>query len=220
MEKCMSLKSGNNVELFAAGRTDAGVHAAKMTAHFDSDAEWNPKLIQQVNAFLPDDIAIHNIYSVTLQAHARFSALWRSYEYRITTKKNPFLTESAWYIHRELDIEAMKEAMSNLYNYTCFTSFSKLHSDNKTDNCKIIHAEIELRENHILVISLKADRFLRNMVRAITGTVTDVGHHKITTTQFCEIIEKRDRSLASMTAPAHGLYFMEAGYPPDIIMQD
>lgn len=213
MEKCMTLKSGSKVELLAAGRTDAGVHALQMTAHFDSETEWTPDLVHQVNAFLPDDIAIQRVAAVRPDAHARFSALWRSYEYRITLKKNPFILDQAWHVYRDPDIEAMKKAIAVLGNYTCFTSFSKLHSDNKTDTCKIMKAEIEVRENDLLVISLKADRFLRNMVRAITGTLVDVGHRKITPGQFAEIIEKKDRSLASMTAPAHGLFFMEAGYP-------
>lgn len=212
----MSLKTGNNIELTAAGRTDTGVHALCMTAHFDHEGEWNVSLKNKLNAFLPSDISVIDVKKVKDDAHARFSAEWRSYEYLITLKKDPFMNDFAWQIHRDLDIESMKIAAKSLFDHSGFTSFSKLHSDNKTDVCRIIKAEIELKQDNLLVFTITADRFLRNMVRAITGTLADVGQGKITTERFSEIIAAKDRSLASMSAPAHGLYFVKAGYPAEV----
>ena len=218
MEKCMSLKTGSKVELLAAGRTDAGVNAKCMTAHFDFEGEWDNKLNDKLNAFLPADIAILNVSRVKNEAHARFSALSRSYEYHIILEKNPFLTEFAWYIHKMPDVEAMKSALSALFRFSEFTSFSKMHSDNKTDICKILKADICLKENNLLVFSITADRFLRNMVRAITGTLVDVGLGKISPERFSEIIAAKDRSLASMSAPAQGLFFVKANYDEDVFI--
>ena len=217
MEKRLSMKAAHVIEMVAAGRTDAGVHAKAMTAHFDFEGELPLDFGYKMNAFLPDDISILTIFPVKAIAHARFSAISRSYEYHISIGKNPFLKDLSWHIYNSLDVEAMNKAASMLFQYNEFTSFSKLHSDNKTDICNIMKAEFEIREEGLVVFHIKADRFLRNMVRAITGTLVEVGQGKMTPEQFGEIIQKKDRSAASMSAPAHGLFFVSAEYPEDIL---
>lgn len=201
------------IELVGAGRTDAGVHAKCMYAHFDMNEriEDTRLVISKLNNLLPHDIVVDDIYEVEPDCHARFSAKSRTYKYYVTTKKSAFLTEFAAKYTFPIDVEAMNEAAEKLLNYTDFTSFSKVHTDVKTNNCVIYYAKWEQTED-CLVFTIKANRFLRNMVRAIVGTLIEVGKKKLSIDQFCEIIEKKNRCAAGMSVPAQGLFLVDVEY--------
>ena len=207
------------VEVTGAGRTDAGVHAKLMVAHVDlekplKDAE---AFTYKLNSILPNDIVIHKIVAVKPEAHARFDAVSRTYEYWMVTKKNPFMHELAAKVYSELDVEAMNKVAKSLFDYTDFTSFSKLHTDVKTNNCQIMQAEWEQRGD-VWVFTIKADRFLRNMVRAIVGTLLQVGRGQLTETEFRSILEAKDRCKAGTSVPAEGLYLIDVSYPDNIFL--
>lgn len=221
LEKALSTIMRTPIELTGAGRTDAGVHALNMVAHFDVAKPINDykKLINNLNSLLPYDIAVKNVEKVTDEAHARFDALSRKYEYHIITNKNPFLKEQACRIHFPLDIELMNKAAKVLFEYKDFTSFSKLHTDVKTNNCTIMEAYWE-RRGEELVFTIKANRFLRNMVRAIVGTLMEVGRERLTTEGFRQVIEAKNRCSAGHSVPACGLYFIEAEYPETIYIKE
>lgn len=197
-----------------AGRTDAGVHALGMTAHFDTETPITDtdSLTANLNSLLPPSIAINHIRQVSPGLHARFDAISRRYEYHVTERKDPFATDRAYRFPRHLDIELMSKAAEVLFEYTDFTSFSKVHTDVKTKNCDIMYAQWERRDNGKTVFTIEANRFLRNMVRAIVGTLLDVGTHKITIDDLRRIIEAKDRCRAGHSVPAGGLYFIEAKY--------
>lgn len=205
------------VEIVGAGRTDAGVHAKQMIAHVDlKQAIVDTKnLVYKLNSLLPEDIAIQKIVAVKDDAHARFDAISRSYEYKLTAKKDPFSHEFAMRTHGDIDFEAMNKAAKRLFHYSDFTSFSKLHTDVKTNNCKIMQAYWKL-ENDSWVFTIQADRFLRNMVRAIVGTLLQVGRGQIDEAGFRTIIESKDRCQAGTSAPAEGLYLIDVAYPAEI----
>lgn len=199
------------ISVTGCGRTDTGVHAEYYVAHFDANAEIDSKTTDRINGLLPDDISIFSIAKANENFHARFDAKKRSYKYVITQRKNPFLKGFAWYVRNPLDLHGMQEAANRLFDYTDFTSFSKLHTDVKTNNCKIYRAEFE-KDDNIIVFRISADRFLRNMVRAIVGTLVDVGKGKITVDDFCKIIELKDRCEAGQSVPADGLFLTEVEY--------
>lgn len=216
VEKALSLLLRIPVKITGAGRTDTGVHARQMFAHFDVKENINPaELVYKLNSFLPDDIAIHRIHPVKDDAHARFDAISRSYRYYIHRFKDPFLTETSWYFPKDLDVDLMNEAASILMEYNDFKSFAKTHTDVKTYFCKLQQAEWQLVDNQF-VFSITADRFLRNMVRAIVGTLVDVGLHKVSLMDFRQIIASRDRSNAGFSVPAKGLFLTEIIYPKQI----
>ncbi|MEA3446017.1 MAG: tRNA pseudouridine(38-40) synthase TruA [Bacteroidota bacterium] len=213
LEKALSVILSEKIKVIGAGRTDAGVHARFFIAHFNSTRpiEDTEKLTYSLNNYLAHDISVQKIFRVNVNAHARFDAISRTYEYWIVRHKDPFLKEFAYKLPHQLKLEIMNSAAQLLFNYTDFTSFSKLHTDVKTNNCKIIKAGWAYR-NDVLVFTIGADRFLRNMVRAIVGTLLDVGRGRIDLDDFCEIIEKKDRSLAGFSVPAHGLYLTGIEY--------
>ncbi|MGV8915953.1 MAG: tRNA pseudouridine(38-40) synthase TruA [Kaistella sp.] len=212
LEKALSTILRENVKTTGAGRTDTGVHAKQFFAHFDTDKPIDEKLIYQLNSFLPADISIHIIFSVKPDLHARFDAKFRTYEYYISLEKNPFSQESAWQLwRRNLDVERMNEACKILFEYEDFTSFSKLHTGNKTNNCRIYKAEWEQNGTE-LKFTISADRFLRNMVRAIVGTMIEIGNGKLEPKALRQIIEDKNRNSAGTSAPAHGLFLVEVGY--------
>ena len=203
-----------DISLTGAGRTDAGVHAKMMVAHFDLEAPLTTdldKLVANLNSLLPFDIAIQKIWAVEPDMHARFSAKMRTYKYYLTLKKNPFTPALVTRIIGDLDFEEMNKAAKCLLNYSDFTSFSKLHTDTKTNNCFITEAYWQ-EEEDMWVFTISADRFLRNMVRAIVGTLLEVGRGKISVQHFCEIIEKKDRCSAGTSAPPQGLYLYKIEY--------
>ena len=213
IENAFSVILQEKIEVTGAGRTDTGVHASFYVLHFDSgNSLIGESLVSKMNSILPPDIAIKSIRKVPVEAHARFSALSRTYRYYIHQKKDPFLTETSFYFRRKLDIAGMNEVSQVLYQISDFTSFSKLHSDVKTNNCKILYAQWE-QENDIIIFTVKADRFLHNMVRALVGTLIEAGLGKISKEQFVEIVYKRDRRAAGVSVPATGLFLADIEYP-------
>lgn len=214
LEDALSKILREKIAVMGAGRTDTGVHASFFILHFDVENQISEKLdlAYKLNSFLPSDVAVQKVWKVDSEAHARFSALSRTYHYFISTEKNPFNTEISYRYLKPLDVEKMNEAAKVLFSYTDFTSFSRLHTDVKTNNCKIYRAEWELSENQLL-FTIKADRFLRNMVRAIVGTLLDVGSGKLSVDGFRKIIESKDRGAAGASAPAQGLFLVDIEYP-------
>lgn len=213
LNKALSTIFRSHIDVVGAGRTDAGVHAKQFFAHFDLDEIIDvPFYIHKLNSFLPKDIAISNIHQVHDVAHARFDATKRTYEYHIHTKKSAFECNDSWYYQNNLNIKLMNEACKTLFNYIDFECFSKIHTDVTTFNCKIYEANWQQKETN-LVFTIAADRFLRNMVRAIVGTLINVGLEKITLPDFEKIIESKDRNQAGFSVPAHGLYLTKVEYP-------
>ncbi|MGB8491196.1 MAG: tRNA pseudouridine(38-40) synthase TruA [Bacteroidales bacterium] len=218
LEMALSLIVGEYITSTGAGRTDAGVHAKIFCAHFDSSRpglDTDKNLIFKLNRFLPHDIAVSSIRKVKPDVNARFSAISRTYKYFINLEKDPFCYESSWYLYGQPDLESMKRASELLLRHSDFTSFSRLHSDNKTSICRILSAGWE-SDGSYLVFTIKADRFLRNMVRAIVGTMVDLGYGKISIEEFEKIIDARDRSAAGSSAPARGLFLYGIEYPEEI----
>ncbi len=211
----LSLKLGENIEVTGAGRTDSGVHAEYFVAHFNTDIVIKENFIQEINKFLPNDITFLNIKKVNYEAHARFSAIKRTYQYRISKNKNPFLWNFTHYYYGSLNIEKMNKAASILINKSDFTSFSKLHGSTKTNICKVFKAEWQ-QKGELIIFTITANRFLRNMVRAIVGTLLEVGKEKISIKDFEKIIESKDRCKASSSAPAKGLFLTGIEYDKNI----
>ncbi len=239
LEDALSTLLREPIAITGAGRTDTGVHAAYYVAHFDASTAPD---IYHLNAILPRDMAVQRVWQVADGAHARFDAREREYTYYITLRKDPFRQQTAWYYSGALDVDAMNRAAACLHGTHDFTTFSKLHSGNKTFDCTVLQAEwaiptpplniereISVEANKLdhtiysghsnpdnypldLVFTIKADRFLRNMVRSIVGTLVDVGRGKITPKRFAEILAARDRSLASGSAPAQGLFLSDIKY--------
>ena len=217
MEECFSTILRTKLELVAAGRTDTGVHAEEMFAHFDLDLDLDPEeLVGRLNSFLPDDIALQSITSVPYDAHARFSAIERTYKYRIIKKKDPFNLDTAYYNKQEFDVNLMNEATNILIGKQDFECFSKSNTDVKTYICDVRYARWE-KVDEQLIFTISADRFLRNMVRAIVGTLLDVGLGKISLKDVNSIIKSKDRSLAGVSVPAKGLSLVRVKYPEDIL---
>jgi tRNA pseudouridine38-40 synthase len=205
------------VEITGAGRTDTGVHASYYVAHADLDnlPYTTTDLVEKLNRFLPDDIALHHIRQVADDAHARFSALKRRYLYVIARKKDPFLLDTSYQYLLPLDVEAMNRASALFIGQKDFTSFSKLHSDVKTNICTVYEA-FWTEQGKNLIFTIIADRFLRNMVRAIVGTLMEVGRGKISGEDVQAILHKKDRGAAGTSAPAQGLFLAGIEYPADI----
>lgn len=204
------------IETMGAGRTDTGVHASQMFAHFDFDAKMPDDIVFKLNSILPNDIAVENVFEVKDSAHARFDALSRNYKYRISVKKNVFNVDSAFSLFKPLDIAKMQNACEILLKYKDFQCFSKSNTDVKTYNCRIIKAKW-LKQNDEMIFEIKADRFLRNMVRAIVGTMVEIGMAKISEVDLHHIIKSKDRRKAGFSVPAHGLYLTEIEYPETIM---
>lgn len=209
------------VELVGAGRTDTGVHAAQLFAHFDIDSELNvTDIIYKVNALLPNDIVVLNLIKTSDNAHARFDAVSRTYEYRIFLGRDPFLTETSFQIINKLiPVDKLNVAASILLSYTNFKCFSRSNTDVKTYNCNILRAEWILT-NKQLVFHISANRFLRNMVRAIVGTMLEVGSGKTSIEDFKKIIESQDRRNAGPSAPPQGLFLTGVSYPKTIFAHE
>ena len=198
--------------LVGAGRTDAGVHASQMFAHVDTVKKLTDDYVHKLNAILPNDIVIKSIKEVSGETHARFDAVSRTYEYRILLGRDPFLLETTWQLHQKnLQIEKMNEAANLLFKYEDFESFSKVKTDVNTFNCTIMKA-VWIKEDKHLIFHIKANRFLRNMVRAIVGTLLEVGLGKKTIEDFRNIIESKKRSEAGLSVPAKGLFLTEVCY--------
>ncbi len=222
LNKAVSTILNSEIDCMGAGRTDTGVHAKQMFAHFDYGQDIHVEnTIHKLNSFLPKDIVVFDIIKVHNDAHARFDAKKRTYEYHINTYKDAFLNKQSWYYYQKIDIDLMNIASKILLNHTNFQTFSKVKTDVNTFNCTIYEAiwtrctkeQIDDKQENInIVFTISADRFLRNMVRAIVGTLIYVGLHKITLHEFNEIIESKNRNNAGFSVPAHGLYLTKIDY--------
>lgn len=233
IEESLHILLRRPVSITGAGRTDAKVHARMMVAHFDWFDPFNKltdrvpckfvenpvselaELTDKLNRILPSDISIQKIVQVSPEAHARFDAVSRTYQYYISFHKNPFDYPFHYRLNRSLDFNLMNEAASVLFEYTDFTSFSKSHTDVRTNLCRILQAEW-VQVDDVWVFTIKADRFLRNMVRAIVGTLLDVGWGKLSIEEFRKIIESRDRTKAGISVPGNALFLMNIEYPSTI----
>ena len=213
IEQKLSMLRRVPTEIVGAGRTDTGVNASFYVAHFDSDTPIEcAQLVYKLNKVLPADIAIIRIYEVEATKHARFDACEREYTYLLTPHKAPMRRFSAWHYAVELNVDEMNNAAAKLLEYDDFTSFAKLNSDNKTNICHISHARWEVEADGTLRFTIRADRFLRNMVRAIVGTLVDVGRGRYSVADFEAIIRSRDLSRSSAGAPAVGLFLSDVRY--------
>lgn len=217
--KALSTFLRREVEVIGAGRTDAGVHASLMVAHFDNEEELDTLIVaDKLNRLLPPDISVFKVCRVKNDAHARFDATARTYKYYVTTTKYPFNRQYRCRVYGALDFELMNKAAATLFDYSDFTSFSKLHTDVKTNLCRIMHAEWTQEDDTTWVFTIRADRFLRNMVRAIVGTLLEVGRGKLTVEGFCQIIEQQDRCKAGTSAPGNALFLVDVEYPQDLFL--
>jgi tRNA pseudouridine38-40 synthase len=216
LEKAISTVLNKKIGVMGAGRTDTGVHAKQFFAHFDCDSNLlDGNIVYRLNSFLPEDICVKSISEVKADAHCRFDAISRTYEYIIYNSKNPFLVDNAYFLHKSLDIDEMNKAANCLFDFIDFTSFSKLHTQTKTNNCTIKKAVWE-QKGDTLIFTIQADRFLRNMVRAIVGTLINVGLGIISIDDFINIIKSKDRAQAGTSVPAHALYLTQVCYPNTI----
>ena len=220
MEQALAMIFREPIPLTFAGRTDAGVHAREMYAHFDIGCQLPDAghVCFRLNGILPDSIAIFDIYSVTDDAHARFSAVRRTYEYHIVDHKDPFLCQQATRVRPGLDFEAMNEAAQLLIGKQDFASFCRTNTDVKTTICDLTRAEWRELGNGHAVFTIAADRFLRNMVRAVVGTLFEVGRGKMTKEQFAEVITQHNRCAAGDSAPAEGLFLVQIDYPQELFL--
>lgn len=218
LTKALSTILRIEVDIVGAGRTDAGVHALQLFAHFDIESTLDVAyIINKINAFLPEDIVVKNVFLVDDHAHARFDAASRSYKYRIWLGRNPFLIDTTWQLYQKvLDINKMNQAAAILLDYTNFKCFSKSKTDVRTYNCKVSKAKWVKIDNE-LTFYITADRFLRNMVRAIVGTLFEVGSGKKSIEDFVTILNSKDRREAGFSAPPQGLFLSEIKYPKSIV---
>ena len=208
------LLKDQGLKVTGCGRTDTGVRASHFYAHFDSDGDTT-NLVYKLNSYLPNDIAVYQLYEVGSECNTRFDATERTYKYFIHQLKDPFLDQYSWYMPHELDVEKMNQAAKLVLGEKDFTSFSKLHTQTKTNNCSVSLAEWS-RESHRLIFTISADRFLRNMVRAVVGTLIEVGKGKIEPQEVAEIIERKDRGEAGVSVPAKGLFLQNIKYPYEL----
>ena len=223
LEKALSTLLRQEIEVVGAGRTDTGVNASYYVAHFDCEngVKDCAQLVYKLNLILPQDIAVKRVREVTPEAHARFDAVEREYTYYISQRKNPFRRYSAWQYYVPLDVERMNEAAATLLDYDDFTSFAKLNSNNKTNICRVVKSEWRRDEwdEDLLIFTIRADRFLRNMIRAIVGTLVDVGRGRYTVEEFADILHSRDLSRSSAGAPAVGLFLSDVEYSENVYIE-
>ncbi len=217
LTKALSTLLRQAVDVVGAGRTDAGVHARLMVAHFDSPQALNEVFMaDKLNRLLPPDISVYHLRAVRPNAHARFDATSRTYRYYVTTAKMPFERQYRYRLFSMPDFNRMNEAAQTLFDYTDFTSFSKLHTDVKTNNCRIMQARWERLDEVTWVFTIQADRFLRNMVRAVVGTLLEVGRGKLSVEGFRKVIEQKDRCRAGTSVPGCALFLEDITYPEEL----
>ena len=221
IEKALNVVLNQKIDVVGAGRTDAGVHATYFCLHFDSFNSIDDKkdFIFKLNSFLKSDICVINLQMVGDDFHARFDALTRTYNYKLTTRKNPFLKDQAYYLRRDLDFEKMNLAALKLFNYTNFKCFSKSNTDVKTYNCSIKKA-VWVYHDNCWIFEISANRFLRNMVRAIVGTLIEIGEGKYEICHLDTVIKSQNRELAGYSVPAHGLYLVNILYPEIFLINE
>ncbi len=217
LNKALTKLLGKEVNVVGAGRTDTGVHSSHFIAHLDWDGD---KVIcndlhYKLNRYLPESIRIDRVQQVDPNTHSRFSAIQRTYHYLICQEKNPFFSDYAWYFHKELDLQKMNLACLMLLKTSDFTSFAKLHADSKTNICSLSKASW-FKKDRFIVFEISADRFLRNMVRAIVGSLIEVGLGKLSVNDFQGVILQKSRSAAGQSVPAHGLFLTRIDYPEEL----
>lgn len=213
LQKAMSILLRKPMEVVGAGRTDTGVHARKMVAHFEYDEEVDcPQLVYKLNKLLPRDIAVQQVEPVAEDMHARFSAKSRTYHYFVHMGKNPFLRSYSWQVYGNIDFELMNQAASVLMEYKDFTSFSKVNTDTKTNDCTITEAHWDRVGEEQWCFTITANRFLRNMVRAIVGTLMEVGRGRMTIEQLRRVIDAKDRCCAGDSVPGNALFLVQVKY--------
>lgn len=223
LEEKLSMILKEKIEVVGCGRTDTGVHARQYFAHFDCKSlgiyEDTNQFVYKLNTVLPADICIHAIQKVNDKAHARFDATQRTYHYFLHQHKNPFIENLSWYQYGSIDFSLMNTAADLLLSTSDFTSFSKLNTQTKTNICYVSEAGWIQLDEHEWCFVITADRFLRNMVRAIVGTLIQVGRKKITLDQFKKIINEKNRTEAGMSAPAHALFLIDIQYPDTVLCE-
>ena len=221
IERCLSTILNEKINIVGAGRTDSGVHASYFCAHFDYDQIIKDKsnFIYKSNSFLPKDISINKIYDVKSDFHSRFDALSRTYQYRLNTFKNPFLSNNSYYLRKDINFYKMNLAALKLYNYKDFKSFSKSNTDVYTFVCNITDAKWSFREDH-WIFEISANRFLRNMVRAIVGTLIEIGEGKHEISHMDTVIKSKDREVAGYSVPAQGLCLTNIVYPKNSLFDE
>ena len=213
LQEALSMLLQTDIEVVGAGRTDAGVSARMMVAHFEtSKACDNEQLVYKLNKLLPHDIAVQRIWEVPDEMHARFSATSRTYHYYIHTRKDPFVRQYSWLVTFPLDFARMNEAASRLPDFDDFTSFSKVNTDTKTNLCNVTEAHWTREGENTWRFTITANRFLRNMVRAIVGTLIEVGRGRMTVDEFCQVIEQKNRCSAGDSVPGHALFLVDVSY--------
>lgn len=220
IEVALTKMHGPKVGIVGCGRTDTGVHASDFYAHFDLEEKRyeNDKLVYKLNAMLPKEISISEIYQVSEDFHARFSATARTYEYFITKVKDPFTIGQSWFLKKDVNLDLIREAAKELLVSDDFSSFAKLHTDVKTNICDVMHFDVQQIDQQIK-FTIKANRFLRNMVRAIVGTLIEVGLEKISVEEFKNIIAVKNREVASSSAPGDGLFLSKIEYPEELLKE-
>lgn len=214
LQHAISTLLEERIEVTGAGRTDTGVHASFFVAHFDTSRPVGPdigRFIFRLNRFLPDDIVVYGMKQVPDDLHARFSAVYRTYHYHISSVKPLYMRDYVHYLYGSLDVDEINRCCEIIMQCEDFTSFSKLHTDVKTNLCDVMHAEWKEVDSGYL-FEIRANRFLRNMVRALVGTLLKVGLGKLDRQGFLEIVEARDRRRAGQSAPAKGLFLVDIGY--------
>jgi tRNA pseudouridine38-40 synthase len=212
VEKAFKILQKQEVILTGSSRTDSGVHALQNFFHFDFEGKVHPQFAYKINAILPADIVVKNIIPVAPDAHCRFDAIAREYNYYIYRHKDPFLKDRAFYFPYKLDLEKMQQAAAIIMDYQDFTSFSKRNTQVKTFNCTILKSNW-LHHDNTLIYNVQANRFLRGMVRALTATMLKVGRGKLSLDEFRHIIEQKDCTKASFAVPGHGLFLSSVQYP-------
>lgn len=213
LQKALSTILRKDIEVVGAGRTDAGVHARRMTAHFDTDAVVDgAQLAYKLNRLLPRDISVYDVYGVAHSMHARFSATLRTYHYYVHLRKDPFLRHYSCELHYNLDFELMNEAASHLLEANDFAAFCKAHTDVKTTLCNVTEARWYMDGECSWHFRISANRFLRNMVRAVVGTLIEVGRHRMTLEQFDKVVASGSRSRAGESMPGNALFLEDVKY--------
>lgn len=222
LETAMATLIREPIRTTGAGRTDTGVNAAYYVAHFDtlSPIADSAQIVLKLNYMLPGDIAVNRIVPVADDAHARFGAREREYRYYLEQRKNPFTRVSSWQYYVPINVDEMNRAAEFLLTWSDFTSFAKLNSDNKTNICRVMQAAWTRESSGQLCFTIRADRFLRNMVRSIVGTLVDVGRGRYTVEEFEQIVRSLDLSRSSAGAPAQGLFLSDVVYPAEIFTRD
>lgn len=217
LEQALSTLMRSTIEIVGAGRTDAGVHAKQIFAHFDVEERLNEEQLKyRLNNILPKDIAIHKVFEVNAEAHARFDAQSRSYDYVIVNQKDVFNYEYSYYVKQELNVDLMNEAAKILLEYEDFKCFSKSKTDVHTYNCNVTFANWT-KIGNTMVFTISANRFLRNMVRAVVGTLLEIGLEKVPVSHMHDVIKSRDRGQAGTSVPGHALYLTKVEYPETIL---